>query len=432
MSNLTTRQKTNIAILVAALGYFVDVYDLVLFSILRVASLKSLGVTGDKLLSDGVLLLNMQMIGMLVGGILWGVWGDKRGRLQVLFGSILLYSFANIANAFVTSVPQYAVLRFLAGMGLAGEIGAGITLVSELMPKETRGYGTTIVATIGVSGAVVAGLVGDMFSWSTAYIIGGVMGLGLLLLRVSVSESGLFESIQRQEGVRCGDIRLLFSSGERFLRYLSSIVIGIPIWFVVGIIVTFSPEISLALGVVGEIKVSTAVLFCYFGITTGDFASGLVSQIWRSRKKTILTFMLLTCGLSLALLNAGGISAEVFYGGLAMIGFFAGYWAVFVTAAAEQFGTNLRATVTTTVPNFVRGTVVLMTLLFNYLKPLIGVIGSAEVVCLIVLIASLLALWCLSETFGKDLNFVEGDEGILDYDDLATGSDMRKPVGSSI
>lgn len=407
ISDLTEKQRTHLAVLVAALGYFVDVYDLVLFSIVRIASLKDLGLSGEALLNDGVYLLNMQMIGMLLGGVLWGIYGDKRGRLQVLFGSICLYSLANIANAFVTSVDQYALLRFLAGIGLAGEIGAGITLVSELMSKETRGYGTTIVATIGVSGAVAAGLVGDLFPWRTSYIIGGVMGLSLLVLRVSISESGLFDAVRAQSDVARGDLRLLFGSRDRILRYVNSIVIGIPAWFVVGVLVTFSPEISTALGVVGTIKVSSSVLYCYIGLTLGDLASGLVSQLWRSRKKAICVFVGGACASSLLLLNSPGVSENVFYGALIAIGFCGGYWAVFVASAAEQFGTNLRATVATTVPNFVRGTTVLMTLMFNGLKGTLGVVGSAQAVCVLVGALALHSLWRMSETFGKDLDFVE-------------------------
>lgn len=403
----SSKQNANIAVIVAALGYFVDVYDLVLFSIVRVESLKSLGLSGDNLLSDGVFLLNMQMIGMLLGGILWGIWGDKRGRIQVLFGSILLYSLANIANAFVTSVEQYAILRFIAGIGLAGEIGAGITLVSELMSKETRGYGTTIVATVGVSGAVAAGLIGDLFDWRTAYIVGGVIGLLLLALRISVCESGMFSSVRADQELSRGDLRLLFRSKERILRYLNSIVIGIPIWFVVGIIVTFSPEIGVAMQTTEPLSAVKGILYCYIGLTIGDLASGLISQLWRSRKKTILLFLSLTCGGSFAILCTRGITPQLFYGTLIFIGFFAGYWAVFVSAAAEQFGTNLRATVTTTVPNFVRGIVVPMTILFEYLKSVVGILASAQIVCGLVTLLALLSLWQLQETFGRDLDFVE-------------------------
>jgi putative MFS transporter len=414
VSNLTLRQKTNIAILVAALGYFVDVYDLVLFSIVRVDSLESLGLSGDELLTKGVLLLNMQMIGMLVGGVFWGIWGDKRGRIQVLFGSILLYSLANIGNAFVTNVEMYALLRFIAGLGLAGEIGAGITLVSELMSKEARGYGTTIVATVGVSGAIAAGLVGDLTSWRTAYIIGGVMGLLLLLLRVSVSESGMFDKVRKSNVIK-GDLRLLFGSRERIKRYLSCIIVGVPIWYVVGIIITFSPECGVALGISEPIKASKAVLYCYIGLTVGDLGSGLLSQLWKSRKKVVLTFLTMTFVLSIIVLNLYGASAELFYGMLIPLGFFVGYWAVFVTTAAEQFGTNLRSTVATTAPNFVRGTTVIMTSLFGYLKLEVGVLASAQIVCVIACSFAALALWHMRETFGIDLNYIETEDGIQEH-----------------
>lgn len=404
---ITRDQKTSLAILVAALGYFVDVYDLLLFSIVRVESLKSLGLSGDELLNQGVYLLNMQMVGMLCGGVLWGVWGDKRGRVQVLFGSILLYSVANVLNGFVTSLEQYAILRFIAGVGLAGELGAGITLVSELMPKETRGIGTTIVASVGVTGAVVAGLVGDFFEWRTAYIIGGVMGLALLLLRVSVSESGLFDAVKSHQKVARGDLKLLFNSRERITRYLNCILVGGPIWFVVGLLVTFSPEIGVALEISEPIKTSSAVLYCYVGVTIGDLASGLLSQLLQSRRKTILAFILAMTSLSIVLLNIHGQSAQMFYTLLICIGFFVGYWAVFVTSAAEQFGTNLRATVATTAPNFVRGMTIPITLLFTELRGTFGVLLSAQIVCGIVTLIALYSLWHLKETFGRDLNFLE-------------------------
>lgn len=403
------KQKIKFAVLVAALGYFVDIYDMVLFSIVRVESLKALGIAGDLLLPAGVFLLNMQLSGMLLGGIIWGICGDKLGRIQVLFGSILLYSLANLANAFVGSVEQYAVLRFIAGIGLAGEIGAGITLVSELMPKETRGFGTTIVATVGVSGAVVAALVGDLFPWRISYIIGGVLGCLLLALRISVSESGLFNSLRQQQDLARGDLRLLFKSKERVLRYLNCILIGLPPWFLVGILVSFSPEISAALGTSDTVKVSSAVLYSYAGFTLGDLASGLLSQLVGSRKKVIFAFALLTSVSAMLLLLANGITSSGYCLLLLACGFFGGYWAVFISAAAEQFGTNLRATVTTTVPNFVRGTTVLMTLLFSYLKSHFGVLGSAQIVCVIAGSISLLALKQTRETFGRDLDFLELD-----------------------
>lgn len=406
-ANLSERQRINLAVLVAALGYFVDVYDLVLFSVLRVDSLKSLGFAGDELMSNGVLLLNFQMTGFLLGGILWGILGDKVGRIQVLFGSILLYSLANIANAAVSSIDQYLILRLLAGIGLAGEIGAGITLVSELMPKEKRGYGTTIVATVGVFGAVVAALVGDFLPWRYAYVVGGVMGLILLFLRVSVSESGIFSSVKQNEKILRGSLRCLFSSSDKIKRYLAGIAVGTPVWFLVGILVTFSPEIGIALGIAEPLKAGKGILYSYIGFTVGDLVSGLLSQYLRSRKKVIGGFLIMTCAITLCVLNTRGLSAEKFYYALAALGFFGGYWAVFLTTAAEQFGTNLRATVATTTPNFVRGMTVPMAFMFNQLKGEVGVVLSAEIVCVAISLMALVAVFKMRETFGVDLNFTE-------------------------
>jgi putative MFS transporter len=399
-------RRPHIPILVAALGYFVDIYDLILFSVIRVPSLTALGLQGDALLESGVLLLNMQMAGMLVGGIAWGVMGDRRGRLSVLFGSILLYSLANIANAFVQDVATYAALRFVAGVGLAGELGAGITLVSEILPREVRGYGTTIVASVGVMGAVVAVLVGDYFDWRVAYVVGGVMGLALLILRIGVFESGLFEGL-RQTTVSRGNFFALFASAARARRYLSVVLVGLPIWYVVGILITFAPELGAAVGVSPPPRAARAVLFAYLGLTAGDLASGLLSQFMRSRKRALAIFIGLTSSGVLLYFAPFSKSLPVFYAICGGLGFATGYWAVFVTVASEQFGTNLRATATTTAPNFVRGAVVPVTLLFQALREPLGLAGSGFAVGALTLVGALLALAGLDETFGRDLDFVE-------------------------
>ena len=395
------------AILVAALGYFVDIYDLILFSIVRVASLRSLGVSEDELLGQGVLLLNMQMGGMLVGGILWGVLGDKRGRLSVLFGSIVMYSLANIANGFVTTVPQYAVLRFVAGVGLAGELGAGITLVSEIMPAHTRGYGTMIVATVGILGAVAASLVGDAFDWRIAYFVGGGMGLALLVLRIGVAESGLFEGIRHAAGVARGDFWSLISSPRTRLKYLRVIMIGGPIWYVVGILVTFSPEFGREMGMPVLPSAGRAVLFAYIGLAIGDFTSGALSQVIRSRNRVVTLFLTLTTVFVGAYFAVAHVSLTVFYVVCLLLGVATGYWAVFVTIASEQFGTNIRATATTTAPNFVRGSVVLMTSAFQALRPFMGIRGSAMLVGAVALGIAYVSLWGLEETYGKELDYLE-------------------------
>lgn len=392
-------------VIVAALGYFVDIYDLILFSIVRISSLKSLGVTGDALLSDGVLLLNMQMAGMLIGGILWGVLGDKRGRISVLFGSIIMYSVANILNGFVMDVQQYAVLRVIAGIGLAGELGAGITLVSEVMSKESRGYGTTIVASVGILGAVVAALVADMFDWRTAYFVGGGMGLLLLFLRIGVYESGMFKNIKKDEISR-GEFLHLFTNWSRFKKYVKCILIGAPLWFVVGILMTFSDAFAKQLGVEG-VAPSKSVMFCYIGLAIGDLLSGYLSQYFKTRKKIIFIFILATNILIVIYLFFNNFGTFYFYTICLLLGISCGYWAVFVTNASEQFGTNLRATVTTTVPNFVRGAVVPLTLLFQFLNPSTGIIYSAAIVAGIALILAYFSAARLEETYGKDLDYIE-------------------------
>jgi len=400
------KKNVKLIIIVAALGYFVDIYDLILFSVIRIKSLKGLGVPESDLLDVGTMLINSQMFGMLIGGILWGVLGDKKGRLSVLFGSILLYSVANLANGFITTVEQYAIIRFIAGIGLAGELGAGITLVTETMSKENRGYGTMIVAGVGLMGAVAAALVGENYAWETSYIIGGIMGLLLLGMRVGLAESGMFKNL-KNDGVSRGNIFMLFNDAKRFKKYLSCILIGIPLWFVVGVLVTFSPEFGKELNATEPLSAGTGIMYCYIGIAIGDIVAGFLSQIWRSRKKVMLLFLLLT-GVSIVVyLNAEGMNSQQFIWLVLFLGFASGYWATFVTIASEQFGTNLRATVTTTVPNFVRGSLVLATLSFTALKGSLGIINSALVVGFVSLAIALFALYQLKETFGKDLDYLE-------------------------
>jgi putative MFS transporter len=407
------RSLLNIAVIVAALGYFVDIYDLVLFSIIRVPSLKSLGLTGAELLDTGIYLLNVQMIGMLIGGIAWGVLGDKKGRLSVLFGSIILYSLANIANGFVTSVNQYALLRFIAGIGLAGELGAGITLVSELLSKEHRGYGTAIVTSVGVSGALLAWVIAKNFGWQTCYFIGGGLGLCLLILRISVLESHMYKKTAGA-GVRRGHFVSLFTNRTRLAKYLRCILIGLPTWYLVGILMTLSPELSKALGVSGEITGGESIFWFYLGLTIGDMASGLTSQFMKSRKKVVLLFLIFTAIFVTAyFLQHGG--SGLFYTICTLMGIASGYWALFVTIAAEQFGTNLRATVATTVPNFVRGALVPIALLFKWLKTLFSgsfsndsaLIYAGVIVGVITISIAIYALTGLHETFGKDLDYIE-------------------------
>ena len=401
------RHVFTLPVIVAALGYFVDIYDLILFSIVRVPSLTELGLSGQELIDTGVYIFDMQMAGMLIGGIIWGILGDRKGRLKIMFGSIFLYSVANAANGMVHSVDAYAWLRFFAGIGLAGELGAGITLVSEVLHKSVRGYGTMLVASIGVSGAILGNFVATTYNWRTAYVIGGVLGLLLLIARISVAESGMFRSMEQREKVSRGNFLALFSDRKRFFRYLNSILIGVPIWFVVGVLITFSPEFAKTLGTAGPVSAGNAVMYCYLGLVFGDLTSGLLSQWLKSRKKAVLLYMLLTiAGIAFYFLQ-GAQSPAFFYGVCLALGFASGYWAIFVTVAAEQFGTNLRATVATTVPNFVRGMAVPITLLFKHLRPQLGLQGSALAVGAICLAAGFLALRSLEETFHKDLDYFE-------------------------
>ncbi len=408
MEQRSLKPLFSVPVIVAALGYFVDIYDLLLFSIVRKPSLASMGVAEGDLFAQGEFLLQVQMTGLLVGGLIWGIMGDKRGRLSVLFGSILLYSLANIANGFATTVDQYAILRFIAGIGLAGELGAGITLVSESLPVRLRGYGTTLVAAVGLLGAVFANFMSKRFDWQIAYFIGGGLGLLLLVARVSVFESGIFLKV-KEANVQRGNFFQLFHQKERFIKFIGCIFMALPIWFVIGILITFSPEFARELGIQGVVSAGDAVMFSYLGLAAGDMVSGLISQALRSRKKVVTFYIFLTMIFVGWYLMAPFKSVDSFYLNCFLLGFGVGYWALFVTIAAEQFGTNLRSTVTTSVPNFIRGTVVPLTFIFKFIRPQLGIVNGALVVGIGTVIIAFLALRLVNETFGRDLNFLEKD-----------------------
>jgi putative MFS transporter len=396
----------SIPVLVAALGYFVDIYDLLLFLIVRVKSLKSLGLTDEMISSKGMDIVGHQMWGLLIGGIIWGIMGDKKGRLSVLFGSIALYSLANIANGMVHTVQQYSICRFIAGIGLAGELGAGITLVSELIPKEKRGIATSMVAGIGLTGAIVAYFISQAFDWRMCYYIGGGLGLCLLLLRVSVFESGMFKDI-RHTNVKRGNFLMFFTNGYRFKKYLLSILIGLPTWCVIGILIGFSKEFGKAFNIQEEINPGKAVMYAYVAISIGDLLIGFVSQWLKSRKKALYIFYGLTViSMIMYFTQYNGTAARMYFI-CAFMGFGTGFWALFVTMAAEHFGTNLRATAATTVPNMVRGALPLMTMMFKALQPGYGYINAAAITALVVMVISVIAALMTEETFGKDLNFLE-------------------------
>ena len=397
----------SIPVLVAALGYFVDIYDLLLFSIIRVPSLKSLGLDDAAIAKEGLFIINIQMIGLLVGGILWGVLGDKKGRLKVLYASIILYSLGNIANGFVQTVDQYALVRFITGIGLAGELGAGITLVTELLSKEKRGIGTSVVAGIGLTGAVAAFFLKETFEWRTCYFIGGGLGFALLLLRVGVLESGMFKSIEHSN-VSKGNFFMLFSNGKRLKKYLLAIFIGLPNWFVIGILITFSKEFGAKMDVKGTIDPGKSVMYAYAAISIGDILIGFVSQWFKSRKKALYVFYFLTAIGMVWYFNLHGATVSELYLACALLGFGTGMWAIFVTMAAEQFGTNIRATVATTVPNMVRGSLVLISLLFTWLQGVAGdYLTAGWITGIIVLSIAVVSAVLTEETYNKDLNYLE-------------------------
>ena len=403
----------SLPVIVAALGYFVDIYDLLLFSIVRVPSLTQLGLNAEQISIVGTNILNWQMGGLLLGGILWGVLGDKRGRLSVLFGSIITYSLANIACGFVAHVTfmdpthYYAAMRFVAGVGLAGELGAGITLVSEVLSKELRAIGTSLVAGIGLIGAVVAYFTVRLFDWEMAFFVGGGMGFALLLLRVGVIESGMFADISKQKHVVKGDFLSFFTNRKRFGTYLRCIGIGLPTWFVIGILATLSNEFGIALGLDTPITPGLAVMWCYVGLAAGDLLSGVISHALHSRKKAIALMMAFTLLGTLIYLFGNIRSAGIFYALCVAMGFGIGYWAMFVTVGAEQFGTNLRATAATTVPNMVRGLLIPMTLGYQYLKPSLHVINAGAVVGFVVFAIGFYCILTIPETHGKDLDYLE-------------------------
>ncbi len=421
MEQFTMSQKLkylfSLPVIVAALGYFVDIFDLTLFGVVRIESLKDLNLDID---SVGSSILNWQMFGLLLGGILWGTLGDKKGRLTVLFGSILVYSLANIACGFLPQLnfmdtaTLYAILRFIAGVGLAGELGAGITLVSESLPKELRAIGTSLVAGFGLLGAVVAKLtVGLSGDWTVTYFIGGGLGLLLLFLRVGVVESGMFNHIKKNIDVEKGNFISFFTNKKRFVKYIKVITIGLPTWFCIGIFAFFGNQFSIPLGIDGEIDPGLCIMWAYIGISVGDFASGFISHWLESRKKAIFWMLIFTLVGVLLLLSGFAKTVNSYYFFMAWLGLGTGYWAMFVTVGAEQFGTNIRSTAATTIPNMVRGSLPLMVILYNfikndfYTKPEDGVLIATIVVGIIAFTLALYSVLTIEETHNKDLDFTE-------------------------
>jgi len=396
----------SLPVIVGALGFFVDIYDLLLFNIIRKPSLQSLGLTADEVFKKGETILSIQMVGILLGGIIWGIMGDKKGRKSVLFGSILLYSIATIANGMATNITQYTILRFIAGLGLAGELGASITLISEILPKEKRGIAASIIATTGVMGTVTAYFVNQWFhDWRLCYYIGGGMGLLLLVLRVRFLESAMFDEVRRTN-IRRGNFLMFFTNKDRFLRYLRGVLIGLPVWYVIGILVTFSDQFAKEFGI-GEIDPAKAVLYQYAGLAFGDLSAGIISNLIKSRKKTLFLFYGLIC-VFITVYFLFHSDATGFYLTCAGLGFASGVSVLYITMSAEQFGTNLRAAAAISIPNVVRGFLILIIILFKILRTSTGsFVTGGWITGVIIMTIAIIAAWFTRESFGKDMNFLE-------------------------
>ncbi len=395
-----------LAVIVSALGFFVDTYDLLLFAIIRKQSLADLGLSPTEVFTKGEMLISIQMIGIVLGGIVFGILGDKAGRIRVLFGSIILYSAANILNGMITSLPQYIILRFIAGVGLAGELGAGVTLVSELLPKEKRSMAAGLIAGFGLFGVVTAVFAHRYFSWRTCYYIGGALGILLLLMRIQVHESGLFANV-KQTGVQRGNFLMFFTSRERFLRYLKCILIGVPAWYVIGILITFSDQFAAAMHVT-NVDPGTAIMYLYLAIALGDFSVGWLCEKLKSRKKTLFIFYAITIVFAVLYFLQDGTSAQRFYILCAGMGFGVGFNVVYVTLAVEQFGTNLRASAAISVPNMVRGSLTLVLLLFKFTRNYFNnIVTGGWVTGLLLFVIGIVAAVSLKESYGKELDFIE-------------------------
>jgi len=403
----TPQKGVAFSVAAAALGYFVDLYDIVLFGVVRVASLNDLGITGAANTSWGIDLLNLQMVGMLVGGVMWGVLGDKLGRRTALLATIGMYSLANIANGFVTTVEQYAVLRFVAGVGLAGELGMGVTLVAELMPAKFRGYGTTVISFLGLLGALTASFVGGWFDWRDAYIVGGVMGLVVMAGRwYGLRESAMFEA-HKAEAHRQGDVRVLFRSRATFLKFLAVIAVGVPIWYISALFVNLAPEYGKALALTAPLTVAEALRWQAVGLAIGSALTGVISEWIGHRKRVISGCFVALLVLVAALLSLDGASTGTYCALMFFIGLGQGYWTVFITTSAEQFGTNIRGTVTTSVPNFVRAMIVPITLGLKAIWDATGLVGGTLLIGAVVFTLAFVSLRYLRETYGKNLDYFE-------------------------
>lgn len=396
-------------VIVSGLGYLVDAYDMMIFSVVRTASLTDMGLSGDKLVEAGLQIMNLQMAGLLLGGLVWGMLGDKLGRMKVLFASIIMYSVANFGCGFAQGVADYGVWRFMAGFGLAGEAGAAITIVTESLPKTKRGLGVMLVVACAAMGPLLAGIVGELVEWRHAYMIGGVAGFALLFLRANVKESKVFEHVAHNKKVQRGNLLQFVTNWSLFKRYVCCVLVGVPVWYIIGIQTTLAPEFARSMGVVGAVAAGTALSFNFVGTIVGEILCATMAQVLQSRRQSLILWLLLTLGSVLGYYQLHDVTAQTFYFYCGFLGISIGYWVSLMAATAEQFGTNLRASATTSIPNFIRGSLIPMNMMFVYLHNKVGysyeqtglIIGGAVVAM------ALGALLFMPETFHNDMDFVE-------------------------
>jgi MFS transporter, putative metabolite:H+ symporter len=398
--------KQLLMLAVAALGYFVDVYDLLIFGAERVESLQAVGVPKEDMKDVGILILNFQMAGLILGGFLFGILADKLGRLKVLFASILLYSVANIANAFVTTVPAFAGARFFAGIGLAGELGVALSWISESLERRQRTIATMIVSAIGLFGGIAAALVGSVCHWKTSYIIGGVMGLILLVLRISVKESKIFIKNQFKD-IKRGDLIELFGSRKQLYKYLLCVFAGAPAVVFINLYITLTPEFALAFGITEPVSVSTAIMVYLMVFAVSDILCGFLSKLMQKRKGPLLIYACMQIFATAYFLLAPPDTAMGYYYRCAFLGFSIGYWGILITNSVEQFGTNIRATVATSTPNLIRGLTIPASLIFTNLIPAYGLVRSGAIVGFSLIVISIISILLLKDKFENNLNFTE-------------------------
>lgn len=408
-------QSIALLILVASLGYFVDAYDLIIASVVRSSAIVELGlaqVGTPEHTKYAQLFEYVQSAGILLGGIIFGVYSDKKGRKKALYYSIAIYSIANILNGLLSaSVPfvgtVYCILRFICGFALAAELSIGIVMISETMKAKHRGYGTMIVVSFGILGAVLAAVLFEFIGihWQTLYLIGGIAGVLLLIFRFSVKETNPFLDLENQESER-GSWVMIFKN-RRLLKILfNAILLGFPIYFFISIPIKFATDYGKELGL--TIKGTIPIIVFYIAMSVSDIIANYLCQLFENRKK-VLYFYLGLCTISVFLLHfyPPTTPEQYFYLFSPLMGFASGYWALLITFTNEQIGTNIRSTYTTAVPNVVRSLFIPIQLLLTVLQPTFGTSTSVFYIGVLAVILALLGLYSLKETWGKNLKFID-------------------------